>query len=234
LKSLERGFILYSLINYKINDSTFREIIRKSTFNHADLAGVILEDVNLDSASLNGIHLSNSIIVNSSFTRSSMYNSNLNSCFIIKSNFNNSRLEGANLSFSKISGTDLRNVNLEGADLRNTDFLSIPIGDSHHQVRFSDDYPIMDSWLLRRAYLKGRAMDEQRSARSVSVKKWRAQKVDLNLIDRRNWVDSNWVQNLKNLSKIPKGASSIKRNYSIDTIKYLDSVGETFYLLEAK
>lgn len=47
LKSKERGFILHSLINYKINKKSFRKILGTATFAHADLSGMKLENLAL-------------------------------------------------------------------------------------------------------------------------------------------------------------------------------------------
>lgn len=116
--SPERGQLLVTLLESKLDNSTYEEIFRRGDFSYADLKGAVL-----DSFIINGIKLDHADFTNANLVGTKIVNSNL-----MRTNFENCYMEGAdlshsNLNYSRLSG-NLRKATLENTTFSNMERLS--------------------------------------------------------------------------------------------------------------
>jgi len=107
--SPERGILLKSLMNKKLNKQTYQKIFNIATFENA-----FLEEADLSNAPLDKILLNQSFFKNVNLSNASLVNANL-----FKAHFKNVNLRGANLHI-----TNLREANLDGSNLTKANLAS--------------------------------------------------------------------------------------------------------------
>lgn len=118
--SRERGVLLSSLVHKKLNPTTYKEIFKITTFEHA-----FLEEADLSNAPLDNILLNQSFFKHVNLSNASLVNANL-----CKAHFKNVNLRGANLHIANLrdadlDGSNLTKANLESAYLVNAKLLGV-------------------------------------------------------------------------------------------------------------
>jgi len=114
--SPERGQLLVTLIESKLDSTTYRELWTKSSFKHSDLEGVNFSGSDLSNIELSGSNLSNAKLLNCKFN-----SSNLNFCDLNNINFYNSDLTNCQLANCTIQNGDFRYVDLTKANMSQSD-----------------------------------------------------------------------------------------------------------------
>ncbi|MFK7983165.1 MAG: pentapeptide repeat-containing protein [Saprospiraceae bacterium] len=107
--SPERGILLNSLVNKKLNTKTYKKIFQMTTFEYA-----FLEEADLSNAPLDRILLNQSFFKNVNLSKASLVNANL-----FNAHFKNVNLRSANLHIA-----NLREINLDGSNLTKTNMES--------------------------------------------------------------------------------------------------------------
>ena len=105
--SPERGQLLLTLANLKIDSSSFAKVKSRASFSYADLKGADLKNVDLSGADLFGADLSDA----------NLHSANLFGADLGKTNFWGAKLDSADLSQANLIRADLKWADLNGAIL---------------------------------------------------------------------------------------------------------------------
>lgn len=125
--SPERGMLLTSLIDKKLNTSTYQEIFSIATFEKAfledtDLSNTILNNISLNQAYFNHVNLSGASLVGANLFKVHFQNVNLRGANLNKVNLREADLDGSNLSKANLTFGYLREAKLKGVHVENTIF----------------------------------------------------------------------------------------------------------------
>lgn len=123
--SPERGILLTSLIEKKLNPATYQKIFNITTFDHAFLA-----EVDLSNTNLNRILLANSFFRNVNLSGASLVNANLFNVHFQNVNLRQADLQKTNLRESNLDGSNLTKANLRSAYLREANLKGVQIEDA--------------------------------------------------------------------------------------------------------
>ncbi|SDN00326.1 pentapeptide repeat-containing protein [Kriegella aquimaris] len=115
--SPERGQLLLSLINSKINKVSLAEIISKANFKNSEILGGYFK-----SADLKNINLTNSVLDGSNFVGVNFSGAKLVGASLKNANLNQANFEEANLSFAILKGIKCDYARFIKVNLVNTDF----------------------------------------------------------------------------------------------------------------
>ncbi|MFK7984095.1 MAG: pentapeptide repeat-containing protein [Saprospiraceae bacterium] len=117
--SEEKGQLLLTLLNRKLDQSTYKKIFKMVTFQNA-----FLKDAKLKAINLKGIELSNAYLVGADLDNANLEKGNLNKTNLSKATLRAVNLKSANLQETILNGADLSdailiNAYLVGAKLGN-------------------------------------------------------------------------------------------------------------------
>lgn len=111
--SSERGQLLISLIESRLDSISYLSIFQKSDFRFSDLREVNLSEGKLMRINLRGANLKDAILTNTDLREANLRDANL-----IKSNLQGANLMQTNLVKADLRGANLINANLTKANLR--------------------------------------------------------------------------------------------------------------------
>lgn len=126
LLSPERGQLLQTLINTKIDTTSLMAIYAEADFSYAILKKAyfshldFFKGVDLNHASLQAADLMNANLQRVNFSHSNLKNADLINTNLQAANLTNANLQKADLGLSKLQKANLTNANLQAADLHNT------------------------------------------------------------------------------------------------------------------
>lgn len=112
LYSVAKGKLLLALLNRKLDQSTYKKIFERVTFQSA-----FLKDANLKNTNLSRIQLSRAYLVGVELNNSNLEGVNLYKTNLSKANLSDANLTTANLREAILSGTHLNNAILKNAYL---------------------------------------------------------------------------------------------------------------------
>lgn len=120
--SPEKGILLTTLIEKKLNPATYQKIFRITTFDHAFLEEVDLSNTHLDrillaNAYFRNVNLSGASLVNANLFNVHFQNVNLRQADLQKTNLREANLDGSNLTKANLTSAYLREANLAGVQM---------------------------------------------------------------------------------------------------------------------
>ena len=214
--SPERGQLLISLIESKLDSQSYKKIFDNSYFGESELEGAYLSNAkistnlinsnlskaDLDSADLSEVFLSGSDLTEADLSNANLTNADLSDADLAEADLSNAiligaELEGANLNYANLSGADLRRVNLSETNLKGVNF-------TNTDLRYAN---------LRNVDLTNSDLN---GANLYGVN-----------VSTLNWFQSMEKMNVLNLD-------SIASLYRVDSIKYVDSHGSIYFIIERK
>lgn len=135
--SPERGQLLLALLEMKLDSSTLKQVLHKTSFTRADLSAsnlsgldlagldfslanlqnVNLQFANLKDANLKEAHLRGADLNKTDLRGAQLINADLSWTNLKQAIFKEAKMNGVNLKSAKIDSTDLRGIELKWADL---------------------------------------------------------------------------------------------------------------------
>lgn len=119
--SPERGQLLITLANMKLDTNTALKIFTKSNFSQADLAKNKIENVNLRGVNLEDANLTHTSFKNSNLSNSLLRGANLYQAYLVNTNFTNANLLAADLRNAYLNYANLKGANFMGVDMSGVD-----------------------------------------------------------------------------------------------------------------
>jgi uncharacterized protein YjbI with pentapeptide repeats len=111
-----KGYLLQSIFESKLNDSSRRKIIGRIDFSRADLEFAVLQKRDLSHIKLNNALLYQAVLSGSSLQDAQLESSILRECQLDSARLKQANIKKADLQWSNLDHTDLRSVLALGAD----------------------------------------------------------------------------------------------------------------------
>ena len=244
--SPERGQLLTSLLESRLDTTTYDQIFAAANFSHANLNGW---ETSLDTLYLKKINLGGA----------NLWKADLNKANLRKADLNDVDLSGADLREANLSEADLREANLSRVDLREANLSRVDLREANLWKANLQEANLWKADLSRaylwetnlsRAYL-GRADLRKANLWEANLSGAHLSETNLQGADLRRanlsgthltmanlWEarvkTKNWFQNLSKLEHPPIGLNEFTQKYYVDTIPQQNKYGSTYYLIKSK
>ena len=231
--SAERGYLLESLTNMKIDSGSFKRIIGKTSFVGADL-----KESDFQNKDLSGIDLSGADLTDANLNGANLSGANLRKANLTGAEFRKARLRGAVLESAVLTGTDftqadLRKTNLDGIQASEVIFRQADLTNSVSK------YADWSGVLAEKANFEGALVFDteldrgnffEANLKAANLRKSVLKEADFSKADLSGVVvqEKNWLERLDDWRVT--GRTEIQKNY---TLKADESV-KPFFKLEQK
>jgi len=222
--SPERGQLLISLVESKINEEFFtRRILKNANFSYADLSRAVLNGANFKDLELIGVNFEKAKLENTQFQKATLTSANFRNSKLIRANFSQADLEGADFRRAFLTKAVLDNANLTKAIFDSVNFNGASLVDAK-----------LEGAMFRGTYFRNANLNTRfkgvnlRGADLSGAKIENANFVGAQLegviVSRPDWI--NYVSHELQV----EGGKIIERVYRLDTIRHAE-FGNSYILV---